>query len=134
MGKIRTDVTNLGNKPHFDMTGRFLYYLREPTSGTISDRLAHRLVQYALRRAKESGFKFLKDWTPEVYTGNGNDRVTERFYSVSFYNGEGGRITMDGILISDRQIPDLDHGWAIAENQYLEESPTSESQESYDNS
>ena len=106
MAKIHRDITHIGNKPRFDMTGRFLYYQREPTSGMISDRLARRLVRHALRRAKASGFDFLKDWTPEVYTGQGNDPVTDRFYSVSFYNGKGGRITLDGILINEKQGKD----------------------------
>ena len=118
---IKTDVIQIGNKPHFNMAGEFLYYLREPTNGTISERLARRLWRYALRRAEECGFEFLVNWTPEVSTNQGNEPTRDRFYSVSFYSGKGGRITLDGILINEKYAPDLDHGWAIAEDQYIDQ-------------
>jgi hypothetical protein len=110
---IPTTVSRLG--PHqFTAWGKSLGHTLHDTEEQISQGLAGRLVRYALQRAAETGMdSVFCDWTASVYTMNGDERPSKRYYNVVFANGKGFGIELCQILTRSGH-PFIDHGWEIA--------------------
>lgn len=107
-----TSATVMQRGPaRFDMAGQSLPYNLHDTDQSIAAKLVSRLRAFADKRLKESGFD-VSAWDCEVYTMDGELPPAERFYVVEFANAKGGKLGVQGILLS-RGRPYLDHGLCI---------------------
>lgn len=99
--------------PRFNMVGQLLTPTLSTLDEQISAGLARRLYNYATARLDAAGFlDMCRDWTPEVFTTNGDDLPVDRWYTVRFRNSKDGYIDVTGIL-TRRGWPFLDHGFNI---------------------
>lgn len=97
----------------FDIAGQVTSRPLSLTHKSISDGLAMRLYRYALQTLDSAGFKeAVKDWTPSVYTLDGDEAPSERSYCVRWTNKDNGYIEVVGIL-TRKGWPSLEHGFAI---------------------
>ena len=113
---ITTSVMRL-NPPRFDMTGQKLRdTLAVMDDAIISPGLVKRLHQYALKRAIEAGFD-VSGWPCEIYTMNGDERASDRYYTIEFTNSKGGKIGVQGVG-TNHGHPVSDHGLCIESPSY----------------
>ena len=95
----------------FNMVGQRLPYNLYETDQTISPGLVKRLRNYALKSLEDAGFE-VSQWACEVYTMDGDEPPSSRFYTVEFTNEKGGMLGVQGILTS-KGWPHIDHGLCI---------------------
>lgn len=112
MNSVSTEVMKRG-PARFDMVGKLLPFHLERVDECISAGLAVRLVNYALERLDDAGFKsMVKEWGVVVYTMDGDEAPADRYYVVKWQNTSGGLVEVVGIM-TRRGWPFLDHGYAI---------------------
>lgn len=110
---ITTTVSH--TKPRFDITGQGLPASVIDSNEAISVGLAARLHAYACKRLASSGFASAIDGSSvEIYTLNGEEKPSDRSYTVRFSNKCGGYIELIGIA-TQFGWPQLDFGLAIGE-------------------
>lgn len=110
MTELRTRVMVRG-EARFDMVGQKLPHSLHDTDEQITPGLAKRLAYYAVNELEDNGFD-ISGWSCEVYTMDGDDRPSQRFYTVEFTHPKGGMVGVQGILTS-HGWPNLDHGLCI---------------------
>jgi hypothetical protein len=93
----------------FSMWGGALPNDLTVVDGTISPGLVARLHRYALTRMLASGFD-VTDWKCEISTLDGDERPSDRSYTVEFTNAQGGSIALEGIETKSGH-PFLHHGF-----------------------
>lgn len=109
-----TTVNVLRRGPaRFTQSGQCLPYSLHDTDETISAGLVARLRRYAAAILQDAGFP-IETWACEVYTMDAEDRPSDRSYVVEFTNAKGGMIGVQGILITNKGWPCLDHGVCCA--------------------
>lgn len=102
-------------EPRYDLDNRWTgeYALHE-TPERISPTLMRLLSDYARQRLLDSGHTVPDDWAVEVEaTGDRHDSALERDYCVYFSNAMGGKVGVQGILLTGLGIPHVDHGLVI---------------------
>ena len=108
---VRTQVHSCVSQ--FNMVGQRLPSLVIDHAEKISAGLAQRLAKYAEKRMQESGFgPLLQGAEVEVYTLDGNDRKSDRCYTVKFSTRAGGYVEVSGIHVA-HGWPTLDFGFEI---------------------
>jgi hypothetical protein len=81
-------------------------YFLFPTEKTIGQGKAKRLLNYAIKRMKDSGF-------PTTEKIEISTTANEGYYHVAFENDKGGSISVQGIMLGAGGWPCLDHGFSI---------------------
>lgn len=110
MSDIKISVMVRG-EARFNMVGQRLPDTLHDTDQIISPGLVKRLRSYAAKALEDAGFA-VSGWDCEVYTMDGDNPPSERFYTVEFTNAKGGMLGVQGILTS-KGWPCLDHGVCV---------------------
>jgi len=76
----------------------------------IAKRIVKRLFSYAKGQMENCGFPISLFNSCEIYTLDGEQKVTDRWYTVRFMNSSGYGLELSGILINENFTPIVNHG------------------------
>lgn len=112
--QIESQVMATISEPRFG--GLYTAHFAQDTGVQISAGLMTRLNSYAQKRMAEAGFgPLLATCRAEVYTLDGDERPSDRCYTVKFITPAGGYIEVCGIHMANGW-PSLDMGLEIGED------------------